>query len=342
VTRDETLLYLSSAAVASACRDLDPVAVVASALVVHARGETVLPDESYLAWEAEPGSSARSIGMAAHLGGAEPAAGVKVINANPANVARGLPRASGLTLLFDPDTARPLCVMEGARLSALRTAAVTALSIELLAKRRVERLAVIGAGALAEAHLDLLVPRLRDLRELRLHDLAPERAEDLRARHGAEMPEVRIELTSSPEEAIRGADVVVPVTTAEVGYIRFAWLAPGALLVNVSLDDVLPEVVLRVDKLFVDDWRLVSTDRRRLLGKMARAGLVAGPDSSGTRSRRVDGELGELLVGTKERRSSDSETVLVNPFGLAVADVAMAAEVYRVARRQALGLELDR
>lgn len=342
MTRDEPLLYLSSAAVASACRELDPVEVVASALVLHARRETVLPDESYLAWEAEPGSSARSIAMAAFLGGMEPAVGVKVINANPANVVRGLPRASGLTLLFDPETARPRCVMEGALLSALRTAAVTAVSIELLAQAPVERLAIIGAGALAEAHLGLLVQRLPDLRELRLHDVVPERAEKLRARYAAETHDVRIELTSSPEQAIRGADVAVPVTTAESGYIRFAWLAPGALLVNVSLDDVLPEVVLRVDKLFVDDWRLVSSDRRRLLGKMARAGLVAGPDSSGTRSRRVDGELGELLVGMKEGRVSERETVLVNPFGLAITDVAMAAEVYRVARREALGLELDR
>jgi ornithine cyclodeaminase len=319
----DAILYLCEREVSRALEAIDPVQVVGSALAAHARGETVLAPEAYLGWN-HAGETLRSLSMPAVVDGC---AGVKIINANPANPARDLRRASGLTVLFDVETGRPVCVLEGARISCLRTAAVTALAADLLAAGPIERLAILGAGALARCHVKVLTPRLPDLREIRIYDLEPARAAALATRVPLAV------VAPSAERAIRGAQLVVPVTTTTSGYIRHDWLERGSLFVNVSLDDPLPEVVLRADKVFVDDWSLVAADDRRLLGRMARSGELTRP---------IDGELGDVLIGRRAGRSRPDEVVLVNPFGLAVEDVAVARRVYEHAASIGLGTALER
>src|SRR3712207_2911620 len=98
----------SAAEVDRALARLDVVAVIEAALEDHARGAATLPAESYLAWPTPNGNAARSIAMHARIPrpGQPDACGVKMINASSGNLGRGLPRASGLTLLFDPETAQ--------------------------------------------------------------------------------------------------------------------------------------------------------------------------------------------------------------------------------------------
>jgi ornithine cyclodeaminase len=344
---DDQLLYLSRDEVELACRGIDPVAAVRDALRLHALGQTVVPDEAYLAWRNERGEPVRSLSMPGYLGGpAGAVAGTKIINANPANPAYGLQRASGLTLLFDVGTAHIVCLMEGAYISALRTAAVTALSATLLGNQRLRTLAIIGAGTLARAHVQLLPVHLPDLEQLRVFDLDPRRTNDL-LRELAPWCEERGVVAgpaASAEEAIRGADLVVPVTTTTSGYIAHEWLRPGALLVNISLDDPLEEVVLRADRVFVDDWHLVSHDSRRLLGRMIRQGLIDGPSAAPSTgaAKRVDAELGEVVIGRHVGRSNAREVILVNPFGLALEDLAVARAVFEAASERGLGVRLER
>ena len=330
------LIYLSGREVAVACADLDPVAVVADALAHHAAGDCELPEEAYLAWQTHRGEPARLLAMPGLLDG-EGVVGVKVLASNPGNPARGLARAAGLTVLFERASARPVCVMEAATISALRTAAVSALAARLLAGPPIERMALIGAGALASAHLDLLPPLLPGLAEIRLHDVAPGRAQALAMSFERGLRQ-RLRVAPSAERAIRGAELVITTTTATEAYVALDWLAPGALVVNVSLDDVLPEVVLGVDRVVVDDWDVVKGDRRRLLGRMARDGLVTGPGAAGP----VHAQLGDLLVGRRPGREGDRERILVNPFGLAIEDVALAVRVHAAARRLGLGVGLER
>jgi ornithine cyclodeaminase/alanine dehydrogenase-like protein (mu-crystallin family) len=342
---DDTMLYLNRREVEQACAEIDPVAVIAGALALHSRGEAVAPDEAYLAWTNPLGEGARSLNMPGWLGGSAPVVGTKIINGNPANSARGLARASGLTLLFDPISARISCVLEAAHISSLRTASVTALSADLFRGAAVESLAVIGAGALAAAHLSLLPHRLPALRHVRLFDLDRARAGALWEQFAGALAQrdVCLSLVDSAEEAIRPAQLIVPVTTTTTGYIPYQWLQPGAILVNISLDDALPDVALRAGKLFVDDWHLVKTDSRRLLGRMYRDGLIDGPDAPPTgRARRVDAQLGDVVLGARPGRTSTDEVVLVNPFGLSIEDVALAAEVHATARRLGIGSYLER
>jgi ornithine cyclodeaminase len=330
------LLYLNGAEVRALCHSLDSVSIAREALCLHAQGETVLPPEATLYWRNTLGETARSLALPGMVRGSFGAAGLKVINANPENISRGFPRASGLMLLFDEDCANVMAIMEGGYLSALRTASVSTLAIETLCRPGAETLAVIGAGVLAGAHLCLLARRMPSLCAVRLYDVSGARAEAL-IRETAELG-LSIRAVSSAEEAVRGADVVIPCTTTTTGYLADDWLALGSLLVNVSLDDPLPEVVLDTDLLVVDSWALCADDSRRLLGRMYRSGALCAFDAPvGAPGRRVDAELGEILTGGKRGRTCDDERIVFNPFGMAIQDVSLAAEVYRVATAQAVG-----
>jgi N-[(2S)-2-amino-2-carboxyethyl]-L-glutamate dehydrogenase len=345
---DDRILYLSRKDVERACQGLDSVAVIREVFKLHNAGETILPDEAYLGWNNEEGESVRSLNMPGYVGGSLRAAGTKIINGNIANPRRGLPRASGLTLLYDSVSVRPVCIMEGAYISSLRTASVTALAAELLQGEEIECLAIIGAGVLARAHITLLVERLPHLRQIRIFDMEKERIISLQLELAPVLETTRVEMqpVATAEEAIRPAQLIVPVTTTSTGYIQYSWLQAGSLLVNISLDDPLPEVVLQADTVIVDDWNLVRNDPRRLIGRMYREGKVIGPDeaveAAGKGCRRIDAQLGEIVAGTKTGRRSLKDIILVNPFGLAIEDVGLAACVYQAARDLGLGVLLER
>lgn len=179
-TREEGILYLSRKNVELACGDLDVVAVIREMFKLHGSGQTVLPDEAYLGWTNDRGETVRSLALPGYVGGDFDSAGTKIINGNIANPSRGLPRASGLTMIYDKTSVRVNCVMESAYLSSLRTAAVTALSAELFKGREIESVAVIGAGVLAQTHIELLAKRLPHLHAIHLFDISKERAAALR------------------------------------------------------------------------------------------------------------------------------------------------------------------
>lgn len=342
------LLYLSQKDVERACQELDSVAVIREVFKLHSAGQTILPDEAYLAWTNDQGESVRSLNMPGYVGGESGMAGTKIINGNISNPRRGLPRASGLTLLYDTTSARITCLMEGAYLSSLRTASVTALAADLLKGAGIECLAIIGAGVLARAHIELLIKRLPYLHHIQIFDIEKARIGALQRELAPLLESRRIEMqpTAKAEEAIRLAQLIVPVTTTTTGYIPYHWLQPGSLLVNISLDDPLPEVVFKADQVIVDDWNLVKNDPRRLIGRMYREGKVCGPDdpveAGENGCRRIDAQLGDIVAGTRVGRHSPTDIILVNPFGLAIEDLALAAYVYQVARDLGIGVLLER
>ncbi|MGW4509761.1 ornithine cyclodeaminase family protein [Streptomyces sp. NPDC004436] len=343
----DTLFYLTRAEVARALEKIDVVSVAADTLRAHGRGDTTVPDEAYMGWTTPDGHSARSLNMPGSVSGPDRAIGTKIINASLGNTARGIPRADGVTLLFDAETAHPYAMMDAALISATRTAAVSVAAIEAFAPRPVEVLGLIGCGTQADTHLRLLLSRHASLRTVQVHDRDPacaaafaERHRDLAAANGA-----RITVMAEAEHAVRGADVVIPLTTVTEGYIRHAWLHPGAVVVHVSLDDLLPEVVLRASRLVVDDWNLVRSDPRRLLGRMYRQGRIHWHAEAppGPEAKSVDGELGSYLNGDMPTDGVDGSGItVVNPFGMSVQDVALAHRVVATAREMGSGTCLVR
>ena len=337
------LYYLARSDVVRACANIDVVAIVADVLRQHAAGTTMLPEEAYLGWQASDGAAARCLAMPGGLqAGDDLTLGLKVINGCLSNPDRGLARAQGLILLFDTDTGWPTAIMEAAFISALRTAAVTAVTARHLARPGVKRMAIIGCGTQARMHLELLPQMLPELEAVCVYDISPRRlkqfAIDPRRVDPAEWP--AIIATDTPRDCVRGAGLVVTATTTTTGYLEYEWLSPGALVAHVSLDDVLPDVVQRADLVLVDDWKLVRQDSRRLLGRLYHAGKLRSADggycpgcSPDPAARAVDATLGDVLLGNHPGRTTPDEIVLSNPFGMSVLDIAVARAVLEVALR---------
>lgn len=343
---EQGILYLSRKNVEQICQDLDSVEIMRGVFKLHGSGQTVLPDEAYLTWRNTHGEQVRSLALPAYVGGTINKAGTKIINGNISNISRGLPRANGLTLLYDDTSVYILSMMEGAYISSLRTASVSALAVEILQGPPISSVAVIGAGVLARAHIELLLKRLPEPYTIQMFDLQQQRVQELQDQIARLLQQKNVTLTSvqSAEEAIANAQLVITATTTTTGYIHYNWLQPGTILINVSLDDPLPEVVSRADKVIVDNWQLVKNDSRRLIGRMYRQGHVIGPDEKreSDAPRQIDAELSDIVIGKKSGRESDSDIILVNPFGLAIEDVALAAHVYQRALQENIGIWLER
>jgi ornithine cyclodeaminase len=320
------LLYLSRGDVHAAMGDaIRPyVEALRAALALHAGGATAQPLKPYLRWRENGHIADRIIAMPAYVGGEAPMAGIKWIGSKHDNPGtRGIARASAVIVLNDAETHFPVAVMEGGEISGMRTAGVTVLACEHLARPGFERVALVGCGFIGRLHALGLREVYPAIRSFALYDSDEEMAQRLAAELGTIAT-----VCGSAEEAVRGAEVVVPCTVTDTPYIQLDWLAPGTFVSNISLMDVDPDVYVEVDKLVVDDWDQCNREGKTI-HRLVEAGRLARAD--------LHAELGELCAGTKPGRTDPDERIMLSPMGMAVEDVACAAAVYRRALAAGVG-----
>ncbi len=290
---------------------LDPLE---RALVSYSAGEATSPPRAGTA------TSQGWLGaMPAYLPGRALAA--KLVTVFPANAASDRPSHQGIVALFDEAAGYPICVMDAGRITALRTAAVSALSVRELARPGARVLAVLGSGEQARSHLQL-VPTVRQFSEFRLAARNPERAASLAAQFS------NCRLFSSFEEAVRGADVVLCCTHSTESVVRLSWLSRGAHLVSVGMGPELDEYTLREARLFVE-WR----------GAVSCPPPAGAVELQGLNPEAVT-ELGEVLAGSQPGRLRAEELTVFKSTGLGVEDAAVAQVVYEAARHRGLGVEV--
>ncbi|HVB41321.1 MAG TPA: ornithine cyclodeaminase [Streptosporangiaceae bacterium] len=339
-TDDDAFLYLTATQVAELCREIDLLDTVTSAFLAVRAGRAEIAPEAALRWTAPDGTAARSLMLPARYTASY---GCKIINACVGNPARGLPRAHGLIMLFDPETAAPACLLEAAHISALRTAAVSVAALRAVRElSAVRSVAFLGCGRQAYTHLQLLGTRASPETVI-AYDVHAGRAAGFAEQVRQLLPRATVTVTDGPEAAVRGADITIAATTTTTPYVALDWMRPGAVFVNVSLDDATEELLLGCERLFVDDWSLVSEDQTRLLGRLARAGRVTGPGGTpppGGRS--VDADLADLLADACPGQVTEADRAVINPFGMGVHDIALAAQVYSAASASGVGHWLPR
>ncbi len=331
--RPESLLFLRRAEVVECLEDCDPVGIVRGALLAHGAGHTSLPAEAYLSWHNEKGGYTRSIGMPGAVAGRD--YGMKIINASVTNPELGMERAGGLGLCFDPETARVTTVMEVGVLSAVRTAAVSALAVEAAGYGSAERVAVVGCGTQARLHLALLLSRTDTITEVGLFDNRTATAEALAAALRTRHPRLTVTVAPGVPEVMAGKDIVFFLTTASEGYVPESWIRPGSLLVNVSLGDLTDEVLTNAHALYIDDLSLIVENPRRPLGRLINDGQIAPTAAEGPS---VTATIAELLA--EPGKPAEDGYVVVNPFGLGVLDVALFAEIRVQAEKTGRGRRL--
>ncbi|GAB4268047.1 MAG: alanine dehydrogenase [Thermoleophilia bacterium] len=299
--------------------------VMAAALSALARGQGCQPLRTVMA----PEGAAGLLGlMPAYLDGAEPALGVKVIGVFPGNRERGQDSHQGAVVLLNPETGEPRAFIDASALTGIRTAAVSALATQELAREDAGDLALIGVGVQAAYHLEALAA-VRPLRRVRVVGRSGASARRFAREWGGRFP-FPVQPVADVAEAVRGADLVVTATTATAPVLAGAWLAPGAH-VNViggpGCREVDNEALARA-ALFVDSREAVAAESGEYRAALAEGAI--GPEH-------VRAELGEVLAGLRPGRTGPEEITLFKSLGIAVEDVAAAAFLYEQARRRGVG-----
>ena len=265
--------------------------------------------------------------MPAHRAGATPAYALKEIVVSPKNPARGLDAHQGGVLLHDGETGELVALLNASPITAIRTAAVSAVATRALARPGAGRVAILGAGVQARAHVDAMRAVLDDP-EIRIWARKLEAAEQLAAEVGAIVD-------PSPDSALFGAEVVCTTTSASEPVVHKRWLARGAH-VN-AVGSCLPTIreldteTMAHASLFVDRRESALNEAGDYI--LAAAKGAIGPDH-------IKAELGEVLAGMHPGREHEDELTVFESLGIAVEDLAAAELVVRRAREQGVGEEV--
>ncbi|MFD5972147.1 2,3-diaminopropionate biosynthesis protein SbnB [Streptomyces bacillaris] len=322
--------------VAAALAGLDAAVLdaVRTAYVLHGQGRSEVPFSGFLRPPGDSGS--RIISLPAYLGGPEPVVGLKWISSFPANVEKGLQRASSVQILNDLDTGYPLAVLEGGQISASRTAASAALAGRALhgEARPVHTVGLIGCGTINRRVLDFLLLTHPELRTVVLQDAVPGRAEILAAQLSEQLGAERPGLRCTPgglAEAL-SADTVSIATTDSTYWLDLAAhpdRPAHQVVLHLSLRDLTTDSVLDAYNV-VDDTDHVMRERTSL----HRAEQEAG------HRRFVAAEIAAVLAG-EAPAPEPGQTVVFSPFGLGILDLAVARTVLAAADRAGIGGEAE-
>ncbi|MCU1244949.1 MAG: hypothetical protein JWN02_859 [Acidobacteria bacterium] len=311
----ETLLPMGE------CIDL-----MASALAALARGEVHNPLRQALRAPGAPGLLGL---MPAYRSGDTSYYGLKEVCVFPGNPARGLDTHLGAVLLHSGETGELLAIANASAITAIRTAAVSALATRLLARSDARVLAIIGAGVQGRAHLEA-IPLVREVDEIRLYSRSGDKAAALAAH------DPRVRVAGSVEEAVRGAEIIVTATSSREPVLLRQWLADGvhinAVGSSVASAREVDSATMAAASLFVDRRESTVNESGDYLFAL-REGAI-GEDH-------IRAELGEVLTGTAAGRRSPGEITLFKSLGLAVEDLFAVAHLYEKSRAGGVGTTVE-
>jgi ornithine cyclodeaminase len=292
-----------------------------------ARGEVTLPGVIGLDLPAHEGEVHVK---GAHIHGS-PFFSIKEAAGFYRNSGRGLPVSSGVVLVFDATTGfLDSILLDNGFLTELRTGAAGALAADLLARRDIDTVGIIGSGGQARYQLEALLAVRRPRRVVvwgRSAERAAQYAREMTDRFG-----LRVDAAVSAREAVESSDIVITTTPSREAIVRAEWLRPGVHITAMGSDgpdkrELSGACLLKADKLVAD-----RLDQCLRLGEIHHA-VAEGLLDPG----RIHGELGAIAAGLKPGRTSDAEITIADLTGVGVQDAAVADFVARAARAGGFG-----
>jgi len=321
------ILVLSHDEVAALLPIKECIAVMRDALIALAAGKVHQPLRTII----RPRDAAGVMGlMPSYISGDGAAFGLKAICVFPGNPPKGKDSHQGAVLLFSAETGELLGMMNASAITAIRTAAVSGVATDLLAREDASDLAIIGSGVQARSHLAAM-SEVRSIKRCRIASRRIEHAREFveEMKRDFSFP---LEPVNSVEEALAGADLIVTATTAKEPIVQREWISSGAHLNAVGSSIASAREVdsgtMAASSLFVDRRESTINEAGDYLVP-AREGAI-GPDH-------IRAEIGEVLNGELPGRTSPDEITLFKSLGLAIEDLAAANYLYRRARDQKVG-----
>lgn len=305
----------------------DCIPVMREALTALARGDGHQPLRSIVR---PPGLDGFLGLMPGYVGGDEPVLGMKFLGIFPGNPALGKDAHQGLVLLLSPQTGEPLAVVDASAVTAVRTAAVSAVATEVLARVDATDLTIIGIGVQGAWHARAIAA-VRPLTRVRLVGRNVAQGNALAAKLYAELA-VPVEFGTDARAALEGAEIVVTATTSTTPVLERSWIAAGTHINAVG--SAVPharelDTATVVDSVFVVD---------RMESALVEAGdYVIAAAEAGFGPERIHAELGDVLAGAAAGRGDDGQITVFKSLGLAIEDLAAVAYLYEQAKRLGAG-----
>lgn len=306
------------------------IGVMTDVLTALAQGEAIQPLRTVIRLPAGRGAFAT---MPAQTGTPD-AFGLKVITVYPGNEGTAYDSHQGAVLLFEPVYGTLVAILDASTLTAIRTAAVSAVATRALARPDAGDLAILGTGAEARTHLEAM-GCVRSLRRVRAWSRSPANVTAFAAWARNHL-DVEVEMPPSARDTVLGADLICTVTSSRVPVVTSASVSDGAHINAVGASQ--PEA-RELDSATVARARLY-TDRRESAEHEAGDYLIPLTEGAIGEAHLL-GELGEVLVGRVAGRTTPDQVTVFKSLGLAVEDVAAAHAVHAEAVRLAAGTEVE-
>jgi alanine dehydrogenase len=327
--RNRKTLILSRADMMGLLTPAEYVACVEQAYRMHGEGRYYMDPKGHIVLDKYPGEWEA---MPSYIEEPE-AAACKWVSIRERNrVKYDLTTVFSILIYAHPETGFPLAICDGSYHTVMRTGAAAAVSAKWMARKDSKRLAIVGAGHMAEGTL-ATCSEIFVWDEVRVWSRTQATLDHFAAIQQPKFPKLKLRTSTSLADVVHEADVVVTVTPARGPVVMNDWIAPGthiaALGADKGGDQELDPKILQRARIFVDDIRQCRTDGE--INVPLREGLIKEKD--------IAGEIGEVITGRKPGRVSDRETTLFDSTGIALQDSATVPLEYQRAIAAGVGVE---
>ena len=306
------------------------IPIMEQALMNLGRGEGINPLRPVMFLPEKVGA----LGMMPAYLGEPPAMGAKIVSVMPKNYGTKYDSHQGVVLLFENEHGSLLSMVDASEITAIRTAAVSAVATRLLARSDASDLAIIGSGVQGASHLEAML-LARPIDRIRIWSKTGSNSQLFSEREGAKFTR-HIEVMPSIEAAVDGADIICTTTMAPQPILKGDWLAPG---VHINAVGSSIKSTRELDTAAVVKSRLFVDRRESTLNE---AGDFLFPKAEGAiNDDHIQGELGEILLGQIKGRKTVEEITLFKSLGLGVEDIASAFHIYEKAQQSGTGTWID-
>jgi alanine dehydrogenase len=308
----------------------DTIAVVEEAYREFADGHAQMPPRQLIT---DPKRNGWIAVMPAYIPKAK-ALATKVVTVYTRNSARNLPTTMATIILNDSETGRPLAVMDGGYLTAVRTGAVGGVAAKYLSRSDSHTVGIFGAGIQARTQLEALC-EVRRIETAVVFDLIPEVAE----KYAADMSrllKIRVDIAKTAEAAVKGSDIIVTASTSETPVFEGRWVDGGTHVTCIGSHMAgtreIDTDVVRRSKVVVDLRAAAESEYGEILIPLQKGEITSDV---------IYGELGDLVTNRKAGRTNPQEITLFKSGGLAIQDTAAARLAYTKAIESNIGTETD-
>lgn len=306
------------------------IEVMSEVLKSLARGESEMPLRQSMWLPDKKGL----LGMMPGFVGNLKVMGIKAVSVFPSNTNTEYDCHQGVVLLFETEYGRPFTIIDATEITKIRTAAVSAVATDLLARKDARELAILGTGVQGREHLKAML-LVRKIQKVRAWDLYPEKADQF-AQEESEKYSIPVEAVATSRDAVRDADIICTTSGAREPILFGDSIREGVHINAVgacfsTARELDAEAVAKA-KMFVD---------RRESALNEAGDFILAKKEGAVSDGHIRGEIGDILVGSIKGRESEEEITLFESLGLAVEDIASAEYVYRKALQKGVGSSVE-